>query len=165
MVILKRTLVLRKKELTYFFCHWKEYILIAHNKISLLAIYIIQCIDIDIICIFRFHHIWGWQYSSHRKIIILLQQISWQHKKGRCLFILKKNLALRNIEIYHVTECVLCEVSIKGQVGYVIVSYHLQVKLAHCLIFIKFWETLSCCLISQIAFIIILGDFNARSKS
>ena len=41
---------------------------------------------------------------------------------GVCLYF-KKSLALRKIELSHITECLLCEVSAKGQVGFVIVSY------------------------------------------
>ena len=41
---------------------------------------------------------------------------------GVCLYF-KKGLALRKIELSHITECLLCEVNIKGQVGFIIVSY------------------------------------------
>ena len=41
---------------------------------------------------------------------------------GVCLYF-KKSLALRKIELSHITECLLCEVNVKGQVGFITVSY------------------------------------------
>ena len=43
--------------------------------------------------------------------------------RGRVCLYFKKSLTLRNIELYHNTECQLYEVSVKGQVGFIIVSY------------------------------------------
>ena len=42
---------------------------------------------------------------------------------GVCLYF-KKSLALRKIQLSHITECLLSEVHVKGQVGFTIVSYH-----------------------------------------
>ena len=36
---------------------------------------------------------------------------------------LQKSLALRKIELTLITECLLCEVNVKEQVGFIIVSY------------------------------------------
>ena len=44
-------------------------------------------------------------------------------REGLCLYF-KKSLALGKIELSHITECLLCEVNIKRQVGFIIVSYH-----------------------------------------
>ena len=44
-------------------------------------------------------------------------------KRGGVCFYLKKSLALRKIELSHIIECLLCEVNIKGQVGFIIVTY------------------------------------------
>ena len=41
---------------------------------------------------------------------------------GVCLYF-KKSLASRKIELSHITECLLCEVNVKGQVGFITVSY------------------------------------------
>ena len=41
---------------------------------------------------------------------------------GTCLYF-KKSLPLRKIELSRITECLLCKVNVKGQVGFVIVSY------------------------------------------
>ena len=44
-------------------------------------------------------------------------------RRGVCLYF-KKGLALRKIELSHITECLLClcEANVKGQVGFIIVS-------------------------------------------
>ena len=44
-------------------------------------------------------------------------------KGGGVSLYFKKGLALRKIELSHVTECLLSEVDIKGQVGVIVVSY------------------------------------------
>ena len=44
-------------------------------------------------------------------------------RRGVCLYF-KKSLALMKIELSDITECLLCEVNVKGQVGFIIVSYH-----------------------------------------
>ena len=41
---------------------------------------------------------------------------------GICLYF-KKSLARRKIELSCITECLLCEVNVKGQVGFIIISY------------------------------------------
>ena len=41
---------------------------------------------------------------------------------GACLYF-KKSLPLRKIELSRITECLLCKVNVKWQVGFVIVSY------------------------------------------
>ena len=37
--------------------------------------------------------------------------------------VFKKRLALRKIELCYITECLLCEVNVKGHLGFIIVSY------------------------------------------
>ena len=43
-------------------------------------------------------------------------------RRGVCLYF-KKGLSLRKIELYHITEFLLCEVNVKGQLDFIIVSY------------------------------------------
>ena len=43
-------------------------------------------------------------------------------KRGVCLSF-NKSLALRKLELSHITECLLREVNVKGQVRFIIVSY------------------------------------------
>ena len=44
-------------------------------------------------------------------------------KRGEVCLHFKRSLALRKIELSHVTEYLLCEVNVKGQVGFITVSY------------------------------------------
>ena len=43
-------------------------------------------------------------------------------KRGGVRLYFKKSLALKKIELSHISKCLLCEVNIKGQVGFIIVS-------------------------------------------
>ena len=85
---------------------------------------------------------------------------------GVCLYF-KKSLALRKIELSHITECLLCEVNVKGQVGFIIVSYRSPSQtISQFDDFLSSFEKLfDDVQILQPAFTVILGDFNARSKS
>ena len=44
-------------------------------------------------------------------------------KRGGVFLYFKKSLALRKIELSHMTKCLLCEVNVEGQVGFIIASY------------------------------------------
>ena len=88
-------------------------------------------------------------------------------KSGGTWLYLKKRLALRKIEWSHITECLLCKVNVKGQVGFIILSYRSASQTSSQFNdflwnFEKLFDELQ---IFQPAFIVILGDFNARSKS
>ena len=43
-------------------------------------------------------------------------------RRGVCLYF-KKGLALRKIELHHITEFLLCEVNVKGRLDFITVSY------------------------------------------
>ena len=79
----------------------------------------------------------------------------------------KKSLALKKIELSHITECLLCEVNIKEQVGFIIVSYCSPSQTGPQLDdFLSNFEILFDDIqIFQLAFTVILGHFNAQSKS
>ena len=83
-------------------------------------------------------------------------------KRGVCLYF-KKSLAVRKIELFHITECLLCEV----HVGFIIFSYHSPSQtISQFDYFLSSFEKLfDDVQILQPAFTVILGDFNARSKS
>ena len=71
------------------------------------------------------------------------------------------------MELSHITKCLLCKVNIKGQVGFIIVSYrspsHTSSQFDDFLWnFEKLFDDVQ---IFQPAFTVILGDFNAQSKS
>ena len=87
-------------------------------------------------------------------------------KGGVCLYY-KEKLSLRMINVSFLSQCVLCEVTLQRQKGYVIVIYRSPSQTA-----VEFDEFLSNLekLLNfvkqfQPSFTIILGDFNARSKS
>ena len=89
--------------------------LVAQNKISLLAasksVY-----RYDIIC--TSECFWDSSISDNDNVLRIwgYDLIRADHtdniKKGRCLFIIQ-DLALRKIKLLHITECVLCEVTVK----------------------------------------------------
>ena len=81
---------------------------------------------------------------------------------GVCLYF-KKSLALRKIELSHITECLLCEVNVKGQVGFIIVSYRSPSQtISQFDDFLSSFEKLfDNVQILQPAFRVILGDFIA----
>ena len=86
---------------------------------------------------------------------------------GVCLYF-KKSLVLRKIELFHITtECLLCEINVKRQVGFIIVSYRSPSKTTsrfHDFLsnFEKHFDDVQ---ILQSAFTVILVDLNTRSKS
>ena len=85
---------------------------------------------------------------------------------GVCLYF-KKGLALRKIELSHITECLLCEVNVKGQVGFIIVSYRSPSQTSSQFddFLSNFEKLFDDVQTFQPAFTVILGDFNAWSKS
>ena len=76
-------------------------------------------------------------------------------------------MALRKIELSHIIECLLCEVNLKGQVDFIIVSYHSPSQTASQFddFLSNFEKIFDDVQILQLAFTVILGDFNAPSKS
>ena len=84
---------------------------------------------------------------------------------GVCLYF-KKSLALRKIELSHITECILCEVNVKVQVGFIIVNYHSPSQTSSQFddFLSNFEKLFDDVQIFQPAFTVILGDFSARSK-
>ena len=81
---------------------------------------------------------------------------------GVCLYF-KKSLALRKIELSHITECLLCEVNVKRQVGFIIVSYcsPCQTTSQFDYFLLNFEKLFDDVQILQPALTVILGDFNA----
>ena len=82
---------------------------------------------------------------------------------GVCLY-LKKSLVLRKIELSH---CLLCKVNIKRLVGFIIVSYRSpsQTSSQFDNFLSNFEKLFDGVQIFQPASTVILGNFNARSKS
>ena len=88
-------------------------------------------------------------------------------KRGAVCLYFKKSLALRKIELSHITECLLCEVNVKGQVGFIIVSYRSssQTTTQFDDFLSNFEKLFDDVQILQPDFTVILGNFNAQSKS
>ena len=87
-------------------------------------------------------------------------------RRGVCLYF-KKGLALRKIELSHITECLLCEVNVKVQVGSTIVGYRSPSRTSSQFddFLSNFEKLFDDVQTFQPAFAVILGDFNACSKS
>ena len=88
-------------------------------------------------------------------------------KRGDVCLYCKEKFSLRMINVSFLSQCVLCEVTLQRQKGYVIVIYRSPSQTA--VEFDEFLSNLEKLLNfvkqSQPSFTIILGDFNARSKS
>ena len=87
-------------------------------------------------------------------------------REGVCLYF-KKSLALRKIELSHITECLLREVNEKGQVDFIVVSYRSSSQTSSQFDYFSsnFEKLFDDVQIFQSAVTVILGDFNAQSKS
>ena len=107
-------------------CHWNVNSLLAHTKISLLAAYN-SIYRYDIIYIsesFFDSTISDDDNILHMEGYNLIRADHPNNTKGGGVWLyFKKGLALRKIELSHVTECLLSEVDVKGQVGVIAVSY------------------------------------------
>ena len=160
----------KKKETRFFTClHWNINSTLAHNKLTLLQAYnTIQYYDI--LCI---SEIYLDSSISNDGTIFSLPGYNLARsdppgnvKSSVCLYY-KEKLSLRMINVSFLAQCVLCEVTLQRQKGQVIVIYRSPSQTA-----VEFDEFLSNLekllnLVKQFqhSFAIILGDFNARSKS
>ena len=82
-------------------------------------------------------------------------------RRGVCLYF-EKSLVSRKIELSHITECLLCEADVKGQVGFNIVSYCFpsQTSFQFDDFLSNFEKLFDDIQIFQPVFAAILGDFN-----
>ena len=86
-------------------------------------------------------------------------------KRGWVCLYFKKRLALKKIELFHITKCLLCEINLKGQLGFIIVSYRSPNQTSfHFDNFLSKFEKLDDVQIFEPVFTVILGDFNGQSK-
>ena len=89
-----------------------------------------------------------------------------QKRGGVCLYF-KKNLILRRLDVSYIAQCLLCEVTIENKKSYIVVLCRSPSQTAS--EFHDFQYNFEK-LLSQVkqfcsSFIVIHGDFNARSKS
>ena len=162
----------KKKETRFFSClHWNVNNILAHNKLSLLEVYN-TIHQYDILCVSETYldssvSIDDTTLSLSGNNLARSDHPSNVKRGGVCLYY-KENLSLRVINASFLSQCMLCEVTIQRQKGYVIVIYQSPSQTA-----VEFDEFLSNLddLLNfvkqqlQPSFTIILGDFNARSKS
>ena len=87
-------------------------------------------------------------------------------KGGVCLYF-KDDLSLRQIETSYFSQCMLCELTIQNKVGYIVVIYHSPSQSATEFdnFLINFEKLLNHVRQLKSKFLLILGDFNAISKS
>ena len=115
----------KKKETRFFSClHWNVNSILAHNKLTLLEVYN-TIHQYDILCISE-----TYLDSSVSKDDTTLSLPGYNlarsdhpdyvKRGGVCLYY-KENLSLRNINVSFLSQCVLCEVTLQRQKGYVIV--------------------------------------------
>ena len=149
-------------------CHWNVNSILAHNKLFLITTYnTVQ--KSDIICISE-----TYLNSSVNENLLLIpgyHLLRADHpdnpKKGGVCLYYKENLGLRQIETPYFTQCILCELTIQNKVGYIAVIYRSPNQPVNEFDdFLLNFEKLLI-QISQLksSFLVILGDFNARSRS
>ena len=168
MVTLNLTLGLQKTSNYFSCCHWNVNSILAHNKISLLTAYNIVW-KFNIICISETYldstvddktiEIKGYN-------LIRADYLNNQRRGGVC-FYFKGNLCLRQTDISFFPEYLLCQIYITIKKGYIIVLYRSPSQTSF--EFNNFQHNLDKILndVKQLGstFLIILGDFNVKSKT
>ena len=88
-------------------------------------------------------------------------------KRGGVFLYYKENLLLRHIKTEYFPQCLLCRISLKNQTGYLVVSYSSpnQNNNEFNEFLTNFERLLNHVKQLKSSFLVILGDFNARSKS
>ena len=159
----------KSKNSKYFSCcHWNVNSILAHDKLSLLTAYN-STQHYDIICISE-----TYSESSIDENILKLDGYSLiraDHpgnlkRGGACLYY-TENLLLRHMKTEYFPQCLLCRISTQNQTGYLVVTYRLPNPNNN--EFNEFLTNFERLLnhVKQLksSFLLILGDFNARSKS
>ena len=149
-------------------CHKNVNTILARNKLSLIIAYNTGQ-KLDIICILE-----TYLNSSVNESLLLIpgyQLLRADYpdnlkKGGACLYY-KENLSLRHTETPCFSQCILCKLTIQNKVGYVAVIYCSPSQSVNEFDYfhLNFEKLLN--QISQLksSFLVILGDFNARSRS
>ena len=161
----------KKKEARFFSCfHGNVNSILAHNKLSLLEAYN-TIHKYDILCISETYLDSSVSVDDSTLSLPGYNLARSDHpsniKRGGVCLYYKENLSLRSINVPFLSQCVLCEVSLQSQKGYVIVIYRSPSQST-----VEFDEFLSNFenLLNFVkglkpSFTIIMGDFNAKSKS
>ena len=152
----------------YFsFCHWNVNSIMAHNKLSLLSAQN-TLPKFDVICISETYldkSADNDALSIDGYNIIRADHPHNQKRGGACIYF-KEQLKLKQIITLIFSECILCEMSMGDKIGYIAVTYCSPSQtVSEFAIFLENFEKL----LYQIqqfrsSFVVILGDFNAKSK-
>ena len=117
-----------QKKLPKYFscCHWNVNRLLAHNKISLLTAYN-TIHQYDVICISETFLDSSVLLDDHNPSIQGYSLIRADHpdnvKRGDVCLYFKENLTLKVIDNSFVAQCIICEITLQNQKGYVVVTY------------------------------------------
>ena len=87
-------------------------------------------------------------------------------KGGVCLYF-KENLSLREIETPYFSQCIHCELTIQNKIGCIVVMYRSPSQSVNEFddFLVNFEKLLNHVSQLKSSFLVILGDFNAQSKS
>ena len=117
----------QKKQPKYFSCcHWNVNSLLAHNKISLLTAYN-TIHQYDVICISETFLDSSVPLDDHNLPIQGYSLIRTDHpdnvKKGGVCLYFKENLILKVNDDSFIAQCIIFEITLQNQKGYVAVTY------------------------------------------
>ena len=117
----------QKKQPKYFSCcHWNVNSLLAHNKISLLTAYN-TIHQYDVICISETFLDSSVPLDDHNLPIQGYSLIRIDHpdnvKKGGVCLYFKENLILKVNDDSFIAQCIIFEITLQNQKGYVAVTY------------------------------------------
>ena len=126
LLFLKHGDVLRKSKQDFFCFHWNVNSILVHNKLSLLEAYN-TIHKYDILCISETYLDSSVSVDDATPSLPGYNLVRSDHpsnikRRGVCLYY-KENLSLRSINVPFLSQCVLCEVTLQSQKGYVIVIY------------------------------------------
>ena len=117
----------KKKETRFFSClHWNINSILAHNKLTLLQAYN-TIHQYDILCISETYFDSSISNDDTTLSLPGYNLARSDHpgnvKRGGVCLYYKEKLSLRMINVSFLSQCVLCEVTLQRQKGYVIVIY------------------------------------------
>ena len=164
----------RKNNTSYnfSFCHWNLNSIAAHNfsKLSLLEAYNVQH-KFDMICLSETFLDSSIPTNDERLNMKEYKLIRADNpsgsKKGGVAIYYKEFLAVRPVEVKSLNECVIFEVSIKNKRGYVVSLYRSpsQTQDEFDNFLTSFEKLIGDIIAKNPSFVLITGDFNARSTN
>ena len=148
-------------------CHWNGNSALAHDKLLIKSYNTVQ--KYDIICISETFL----DLSANENSLLIpgYHLLRADHlnnlKKGDVCLYFKEDLSLRQIEILYFSWYIICELTIQNKVGNIVVIYHTpnQSVTEFDDFLVNFEKLLNHVRQLKSTFLLILGDFNARSKS